>query len=627
MKGKLFDRQGVPVNIGKEIARGGEGAILEIQGHPKFVAKVYHKPVSSAKAAKLNAMVDTKTDRLVELAAWPVEVIQNTDKEVVGVVLPKILDYKDIHLLYGPRSRMREFPQAPWPFLVRTASNLARAFSAIHEAGHVIGDVNDKVALVSDKSIVKLIDCDSFQVQANSKVYPCDVGVLTHQPPEHQGVKTFRGLRRTKNNDNFGLSVLIFQLLFMARHPYSGSYDGPEDMPLERAIAEHRYVYGAGAADKRMKPPPYAIGPSVLPEEISALFERAFSEESHKNKRPTAKEWVVALEKLFKTAARCKTNPSHAFVKEKGKCPFCALESKTGSALFNLPVLFQTKEGRKRTALINIGTIWKEIHTVKPPGKLAPFDQLAEGKVVAKTPASRFIYGAGGLAILGGAIGLAPVTGNASLTLLGGLPPLWFMYKGEGSRSGRAARKITEIELRWKALINPREFQKYHGKLMEAKKALDNLGVEHERKIKEVNSRKKQDQLEAWLDKHRIAPGKIKGISSAAIAILQSYGIETGKDLARKRLAEVPTIGSTRVKTLLGWRQKLEKKFRFDPGKGVDPLAVAEVERSIEMKRAHLVQLLSEGPAKLKHIARQTHLRRVALKTEFDSLVQAQAGQ
>ena len=40
MKGKLFDRQGVPVNIGKEIARGGEGAILEIQGHPKFVAKV-----------------------------------------------------------------------------------------------------------------------------------------------------------------------------------------------------------------------------------------------------------------------------------------------------------------------------------------------------------------------------------------------------------------------------------------------------------------------------------------------------------------------------------------------------------------------------------------------------------
>ena len=46
-----------------------------------------------------------------------------------------------------------------------------------------------------------------------------------------------------------------------------------------------------------------------------------------------------------------------------------ALESKTGSALFNLPILFQTRAGRKRTALINIGTIWKEIRGVKPPGK------------------------------------------------------------------------------------------------------------------------------------------------------------------------------------------------------------------------------------------------------------------
>ena len=38
------------------------------------------------------------------------------------------------------------------------------------------------------------------------------------------------------------------------------------------------------------------------------------------------------------------------------------------------------------------------------------------------------------------------------------------------------------------------------------------------------------------------------------------------------------------------------------------------------MKRAELVQVLAEGSAKLKHIARQTHLRRVALKTEFDAI-------
>ncbi|MAB80317.1 MAG: hypothetical protein CMJ89_13265 [Planctomycetes bacterium] len=619
MKASLFDRQGVPIKIGKEIARGGEGAILEIQGHPKYVAKVYHKPVFEAKAAKLNAMVDTKTARLVELAAWPVEVIQDGDGHVVGVVLPKILDYKDIHLLYGPRSRMREFPTATWPFLIRTAANLARAFSAIHEAGHVIGDVNDKVALVSEKSIVKLIDCDSFQVNADKKLYPCDVGVLTHQPPEFQGVKTFRGLRRTKNHDNFGLSVLIFQLLFMARHPFSGSYEGPEDMPIEKAIKEYRYVYGPDAANKKMKPPPHAIMPTALPPEMRELFERAFAEGSDKKMRPAAKEWVVALEELFSAVTKCKTNPSHSFILRNGPCPFCALESTTCSALFNLPVLFQTKEGRQRTALINIGTIWKEIRTVKPPGKLAPFQQMTEGKALPK-PASKFIYYVSSLAIIITAIGLAHSTDNASLALLGVIPPLWLFSRGNSSRAGRSRKRFTQVELRWKALVSPREFLKYHAKLVEAKKALNNLGDEHERKMKDVHSSKHQDQLDCWLDKHKIAPGEIKGISSAALAILQSYGIETAKDLKRKSLAEVPTIGSARVKALMAWRLQLEKKFMFDPGKGVDPMAIASVGREIDMKRAELVQLLAEGPAKLKHIARQTHLRRVALKTEFDTI-------
>jgi DNA-binding helix-hairpin-helix protein with protein kinase domain len=176
------------------------------------------------------------------------------------------------------------------------------------------------------------------------------------------------------------------------------------------------------------------------------------------------------------------------------------------------------------------------------------------------------------------------------------------------------------LELRWKALVSPREFLKYHGKLVEAKKALNNLGDEHERKVKDVHSSKHQDQLDSWLDKHKIAPGEIKGISSAALAILQSYGIETAKDLRRKNLAEVPTIGSARVKALLAWRLQLEKKFMFDSGKGVDPMSIATVGREIDMKRAELVQVLAEGSAKLKHIARQTHLRRVALKTEFDAI-------
>lgn len=60
-----------------------------------------------------------------------------------------------------------------------------------------------------------------------SGVFHCDVGVPLWTPPELQG-RDFRGLTRTKNHDRFGLAVLMFQLLFMGRHPFAGVPDRPE---------------------------------------------------------------------------------------------------------------------------------------------------------------------------------------------------------------------------------------------------------------------------------------------------------------------------------------------------------------------------------------------------------------
>ena len=40
------------------------------------------------------------------------------------------------------------------------------------------------------------------------------------------------------NHDNFGLAVLIFQLLFMGRHPFSGRYQRPGRHALSNARLE-----------------------------------------------------------------------------------------------------------------------------------------------------------------------------------------------------------------------------------------------------------------------------------------------------------------------------------------------------------------------------------------------------
>ena len=83
-----------------------------------------------------------------------------------------------------------------------------------------------RTAPISAKNaLVVLIDCDSFQVNTNGRCYPCEVGVPLYTPPELQK-KSFRELIRTRNHDRFGLAILIFQLLFVGRHPYAGRYLG-----------------------------------------------------------------------------------------------------------------------------------------------------------------------------------------------------------------------------------------------------------------------------------------------------------------------------------------------------------------------------------------------------------------
>jgi hypothetical protein len=230
---------------------------------------------------------------------------------------------------------------------------------------------------VSDRALVRLIAGDGFQIQHGGRTYPCDVGVLTHQPPEFQGVASFRGLKRTVNHDGFGLAVLVFQLLFMARHPFSGSYGKAGDMPLERAIKEFRFVYGAKAPERGMQPPPAAVDLTSVTRDVARLFEQAFSPAGAKGERPSALQWAVALEELGRLVQRCRTNPCHAYLKGRS-CPFCAIDRQTDRALFHLPVL--QSSGRPNPVAVHLPNPWKRSARSRPgaaPELLVPLGSRA----------------------------------------------------------------------------------------------------------------------------------------------------------------------------------------------------------------------------------------------------------
>ena len=334
----LYDNTGRRITLGEKIGAGGEGAVYEVKGlrGDLLAAKIYHEMLTLEKQAKLLDMVSGHDESLKNIAAWPSASLHpNAGGPVRGFLMPKLTGYQPIHHLYGPSHRKQRYPDKDWAFLVNTARNVAAAFEVIHGHGHVIGDVNPNLVFVAENSIVKLIDCDSFQIVANDKHHLCEVGVPHFTPPELQSVASFRDVQRTQNHDNFGLALLLFHILLMGRHPYAGVFSGKGDLPLEKAIQQFCYAYGRHAASKRIAPPPMSVTPAILPEPLVQLFEQAFAQQGYQlENRPTAREWVKTLDPLKRELSTCKQESAHKYFSALPTCPWCLQEQQSGNSFF-----------------------------------------------------------------------------------------------------------------------------------------------------------------------------------------------------------------------------------------------------------------------------------------------------
>src|SRR5215813_6130078 len=347
------------IRLGRRIGIGAEGKVYEIQDRSDLVAKIYHEPPPPEKAEKLVALSRLGNERLFNLSAWPVDVLRDAPNgSVAGFIMKKISQAEEVHALHSPKSRLQKFPDASWAFLIYVAANIARAVAAIHEHGFVIGDLNPKNILVTRKATVYLLDVDSFQVLADGKTYRCDGGFPEYTPPELQGV-AFRDVDRAQEHDCFGVAAVIFQLLFMGRHPFSGRYLGAGEMPLERAIRESRFAYGADAEARKMRQPPGTLALDSLPQPLVDLFRRAFLSAD----RPRPREWIEHLDALAKTLKKCDSHNGHYYYRELRDCPWCGIESQAGVRLFNF--LHPGEDSRR--GHFRLDEIWKEIESVEKP--------------------------------------------------------------------------------------------------------------------------------------------------------------------------------------------------------------------------------------------------------------------
>ncbi len=313
------------------IGAGGEGAAYTVAGNVSIAVKVY-KPGSDKRSptqeAKLQAMRPLNNARLKSIAAWPETLLYDAhSRQFVGFSMPRFSDCHPIQCLYNPIQRLKSFPKASWTFQLRAAINLAAAFDEVHNAGCLVGDVNQGNALVTSQALVRLIDCDSFQLQSNGKSYLCEVGVAHFTPPELQG-KSFRGLMRTQNHDRFGMAVLIYQLLFAGRHPYMGMHK--DESPFEQLIADFRFSQGPDASKWGMAPPPHTPIFQDFSAEIGSLFRKSFERGSERGSRPRPIEWLSVLKQFETQLIECPTDSGHKYWRGAGSCTWCRIANRGG---------------------------------------------------------------------------------------------------------------------------------------------------------------------------------------------------------------------------------------------------------------------------------------------------------
>ena len=86
--------------------------------------------------------------------------------------------------------------------------------------------------------------------------------------------------------------------------------------------------------------------------------------------------------------------------------------------------------------------------------------------------------------------------------------------------------------------------------------------LDYERELMQAEGDSKKHQLEEHLDKALIREAKLKGITSERILSLESFGIETAKDVALLNNLKVQGIGPVLSKRLYDWRDKVMRSFR-----------------------------------------------------------------
>jgi DNA-binding helix-hairpin-helix protein with protein kinase domain len=435
----------------------------------------------------------------------------------------------------------------------------------------------------------------------------------------------------------------------MGRHPFAGRYLGRGDMPIETAIQQFRFAYGADRKLTQMEPPPHVPVLASMSPAIATLFERAFSRQAtNGHARPSPGDWIAVLDAVGKQLTRCKREPNHFYVSASPSCPWCTVESATGVVLFNIAILPTTDADR-----FDIVTVWRATQSIQltlarmpTEADLGPRQPTAEAIQACNAKRNRALAlkVLSPALLLGGIVAFvaAPALWWLSLLCAGGAYALVERLPKTQDVTSFASAVLTAERNYKKACNRYMTFSRSNlgatGAFAKKKKQLEALHTEwnslparRAARLQELERDRFKQQLEQYLENFFIEHATIPGIGPGRKATLESYGIETAADVDQQRIVAVPGFGPAMAEKLVEWRRETELGFRFDQSKGIDTQKIVAVDRDIATQKRKIEQALITGSNELAQIKRQTEQQGRRLRLEVGNtlsvLVQARSNQ
>ena len=329
----LSDGTKIAIDPKSPLGKGGEGTVYKLHGEPSILLKLYSKRALKRSAnieEKIVEMVHKKPSLLnyqgLTIIAWPAKAVYDRSKRFVGYLMHRVNAKNHLSHVITPGLQKRKFPKITWKDRLIIAINLSLVMDQIHKNDAVVGDINTSDFFVYKGFEIGVVDTDSFQFKGrNGQTFHCNVFTPDYTPPEViEAQAKQKNVVRTPNHDNYGLAILLFQILMNGVHPFSAriskslEFDGNA---INYCMANEIFPYTT--QNRHIRPPKNAMPLLFLPEKIQKMFDLSFLPHKNNISRPTSEEWVNVLRELKDHLKHCRKNKTHHYPDHFKKCPLC----------------------------------------------------------------------------------------------------------------------------------------------------------------------------------------------------------------------------------------------------------------------------------------------------------------